>query len=254
MQEKCSIALKNSILWDSLQWEPSCVQLEQMITLQVLLKEWNRKINLSRLLEEDDYWVTQIFDSLWPLKNELRQPNQRLNCIDVGTGCGFPGLAIAIALPNISMDLVDSIHKKTNVIAKISQELGLTSRVKIHTERIESIGQDSTFRGSFDLAMARAVAPPPVVAEYLVPLIKHEGEAIMFLGQWNESTKNELFKALQPLKAVLSKVECINLPARRGIRHQIRLRSKLPCPNHYPRSVGTPTKKPLNNQSLDNLS
>ena len=85
--------------WTELGWSPDAAQLASFQTLQNLLREWNSKVNLTRLVEGDDYWIAQVFDSLWPLAGLLNQPPQPLQIIDVGTGGGFPGLAAAIALP-----------------------------------------------------------------------------------------------------------------------------------------------------------
>ena len=102
---------KNQI-WKLLGWQASLYQIEQFIMLQSLLRNWNQRINLTRLIEGPDFWISQVLDSLWPIKNELKKPEHSLDIIDVGTGCGLPGLALAIALPNSSITLVDSIKKK----------------------------------------------------------------------------------------------------------------------------------------------
>ena len=151
--------------WTALGWQPSTEQLDQLAMLQDLLREWNEKVNLTRLVDGDDYWINQVFDSLWPLAAELKTPHQPRTCIDVGTGGGFPGLAIAIALPGSQMTLLDSVGRKTAAVEAMASRLGLADRVAVRTERIETTGRDRACRGRFDLAMARAVAAAPVVAE-----------------------------------------------------------------------------------------
>jgi 16S rRNA (guanine527-N7)-methyltransferase len=232
-------------LWQDLKWKPSDQQLQQLLSLQKLLVEWNEHLNLTRLTEGEDYWIAQVFDSLWPLQEELQTALQSRRCIDIGTGCGFPGLAVAIALPGAELTLVDSVNKKTNAVAAIAGELGLNNRVTVRTERVERTGQDQSCRGQYDLAMARAVAHAPVVAEYLIPLLKPAGEALLFRGQWNSEDQKGLAKALIPLQARLAKVERLELPANRGVRHQLRLKPNRPCPAKYPRAVGLPSKMPL---------
>ena len=185
--------------WTALGWHPSTEQLDQLATLQVLLREWNEKVNLTRLVEGDDYWINQVFDSLWPLAAELKTPHQTRTCIDVGTGGGFPGLAIAIALPGSQMTLLDSVGRKTAAVEAMASRLGLADRVAVRTERIETTGHDRACRGRFDLAMARAVAAAPVVAEYLVPLLKPRGEALLFRGQWSEDDTAQFSTVLTPL-------------------------------------------------------
>ncbi len=229
----------------ALEWQPSYQQMDQLVALQELLFEWNRRVNLTRLIEGKRYWIGQVFDSLWPIKSELKRPDLKLKCIDIGTGCGFPGLAVAIALPRATCILVDSVRRKTSALEKITQELGLSSRVKIRTQRAELIGQDATCRGMFDLAMARAVAIAPIVVEYLVPLIKVNGEALIYKGKWSPKDEVLLLKALNPLKAHISKVERLYLPADLGIRHQIRVKASDSCPKVYPRTIGIPAKNPL---------
>ena len=87
-------------LWQELGWAPSAVQERLFVELQEQLRTWNSRLNLTRLVEGDDYWISQVFDSLWPLVSLLqRSPEEALHLIDVGTGGGFPGLAVAIALP-----------------------------------------------------------------------------------------------------------------------------------------------------------
>ena len=232
-------------LWEILRWKPSNEQFLQLISLQNLLQEWNKKVNLTRLIDGNDYWISQIFDSLWPITTELQNPSQRLNIIDVGTGCGFPGLAIAIALPNASVTLVDSIYKKTYAVKEITSTLGLINRVDIRTERIELTGQDLKFRNQFDLAIARAVAKGPTLAEYLIPLLKRTGKAILYKGKWSENDQKELINALYILQAKIANKQTIQLPEARGMRNSITLVTTGKCPIKYPRGVGVPIKSPL---------
>ncbi len=234
-------------LWEKLSWIPSKTQLDQMIALQKLISEWNKKVNLTRLIKNEDYWIGQIYDSLWPFKKELNNPGEDNQFIDIGTGCGFPGLALAIALPNTKLTLVDSSSRKTKVIKLITNELGLSPQVSIRNERAEATGRDIECRGIFHIAMARAVAPAPVVAEYLIPLITSDGEAVIYRGKFSNNDRIALNKTLDFLKAKVVKIERTELPANRGVRHQIRLKSNATCPIQYPRKNGIPSKKPLSN-------
>ncbi len=240
-----NLNFSNSSLWGRIRWQPSAQQIEQFIMLQKLLNHFNSKFNLTKLVADEDYWISQVFDSLWPLQKELTTAHQLRNCIDVGTGCGFPGLAIAISLPGATVTLLDSTRKKTTALKEIIKELGLTSRINILTERIEVTAHRNTHRGQYDLAMARAVANATVTAEYLIPLLKTDGEACLYRGKWNKEEEENLLHALISLKGKISKIQELDLPANRGIRHLIRLKAKSPCPSKYPRPIGVPTKKPL---------
>ena len=231
--------------WDALGWQPSQAQRDQLVALQGLLQSWNQKVNLTRLVEGDDFWVGQVFDSLWPLTGELQSPEQPLHWIDVGTGGGFPGLAIAIALPKARVTLLDSVGRKTAAVEAMANTLGLADRVRVRTERIETTGRDGAFRGSFDRAVARAVAAAPVVAEYLVPLLNTDGQALLYRGQWNDTDAVPFNKALRLLQARLVEVQHRQLPNDRGTRHLLRVQPTGPCPRSYPRAVGTPSREPL---------
>ena len=232
-------------IWNEIQWEPTKKQLAQFIQLQDLLKEWNKKTNLTRLVDGDDFWIAQVCDSLLPLKKELQYQNLSHKYIDVGSGCGFPGIAIAIAIPNSKITLLDSSSKKTTFLKEVAKEIGLTPRITVVTERAESAGKDKTFRGSFDYAIARAVSQANVVAEYLVPFLNSRGQALIYKGSWSKTERQVLEKALTQLNAEITQTHESVLPDNRGIRNIIRIISNKKCPNQYPRSIGKPKKKPL---------
>jgi 16S rRNA (guanine527-N7)-methyltransferase len=211
-------------------------------------------VNLTRLVEGDDYWIAQVFDSLWPHRALLAGEagsgsDPPLELIDVGTGGGFPGLALAIALPTARLTLVDSVGRKIEAVRQMAQALGLQERVSLRCERIERTGHDRSCRGRFQLAMARAVAAAPVVAEYLVPLLQPTGRAVLYRGQWSAGDQGALERAARHLRAEVESVQAIDLPAGRGLRHAVRLRPLAPCPATYPRPVGVALKAPLGGEA-----
>ena len=245
MSYKNHLITVDASIWQKIEWQPSKMQIQQLVKLQELLELWNKKLNLTRLINGQDYWIAQVLDSLWPLQNELKFPNKPLNCIDVGSGCGFPGIAVAIAMPRTKVTLVDSAIKKTAALKDIATKLELSSRVSVRAERIETTGQNLLFRQNFDLAMARAVAPANVLAEYLIPLVKPKGDALIYKGHWSMQEEKSLQNALVPLNSTIKSKRKLELPSNRGIRHAIRLSPNGNCPSKYPRSIGKPCKKPL---------
>ena len=241
-------------LWKLLGWSPDAGQLRQFIELQKLLQDWNSRVNLTRLVEGEDFWIAQVLDSLWPLLPELMSPDTARRCIDVGTGGGFPGLAVAIALPGAELTLVDSVGRKTAAVAAMAKSLGFGDRVLVRTERVERTGQDPSCRGTFDLAMARAVGAAPVVAEYLVPLLRRSGEGLLYRGRWHDTDDLELQSALTLLKARSLKLQRMELPSERGARTLIRIGPEEATPKAYPRATGMPSKMPLGVQVDDSRS
>jgi len=239
--------LTGNAFWSELGWQPSSDQERLLGALQEQLRLWNRKLNLTRLVEGDDFWVAQVFDSLWPLTPLLVTDAAQapLRLIDVGTGGGFPGLALAIAFPQAELTLVDSVGRKVEAVEAMAASLGLGERVQLRCERIERTGRLQACRGQFDWALARAVAGAPVVAEYLVPLLAPQGRALLYRGQWSGADQRDLDSALALLRA--STERCLNreLPCGRGVRHALVVKPLAPCPPSYPRAVGLPAKQPL---------
>jgi 16S rRNA (guanine527-N7)-methyltransferase len=238
-------------LWAALGWTPDPSQLDRLLALNEELRAWNARVNLTRLVEGDDYWIGQVFDSLWPLRDLLTgegSSGEDLQVIDVGTGGGFPGLAVAIALPRAQLTLVDSVGRKIEAVRAMAATLGLADRVELRWERVERSGRAPECRGRFDRAIARAVAAAPVVAEYLVPLLAPGGQAVLYRGQWGPDDQEALERAAAPLRAALEPVEAMELPAGRGVRHAVRLRPLAPCPAAYPRPVGVALKSPLGSE------
>ena len=254
MPDTSPFAIPGPELWSLLGWSPDTDQLQQLIDLQNLLQDWNSRVNLTRLVQGEDFWIAQILDSLWPLLPELKSPDTPRRCIDVGTGGGFPGLAVAIALPGAELTLVDSVGRKTAAVAAMAKSLGLSDRVLVRTERVERTGQDPRCRGRFDLAMARAVGAAPVVAEYLVPLLRQSGEALLYRGRWNDTDEVELQTALKLLKARSLSLQRLELPCQRGVRTLIRLGPETATPRIYPRATGMPGKMPLGVQADESRS
>jgi 16S rRNA (guanine527-N7)-methyltransferase len=140
---------------------------------------------------------------------------------------------------------VDSVGRKIEAVHQMAQALGLQERVSVRCERIERSGHDRSCRGRFQLAMARAVAAAPVVAEYLVPLLAPEGRAVLYRGQWNDDDAAALERALKPLRARQERLDRCELPGGRGVRHALVLAPTAPCPRAYPRAVGVPSRLPL---------
>ena len=132
--------------------------------------------------------------------------------------------------------------------------LGLSDRVVVRTERVERTGHDPGCRGQFDLAMARAVAAAPVVAEYLVPLLQQQGQALLYRGRWQDSDDAELQPALKLLNARSDGISRTELPADRGPRTLIRISTDRATPKIYPRAIGVPTKFPLGGQADERRS
>lgn len=223
----------------------STAQHQTLAVLQQQLRQWNSHCNLTRLVEGDDYWVAQVQDSLWPLTRINPPFRGPLRGVDVGTGGGIPGLALAIALPESHWVLIDSVKRKCAAVQAMASALGLKARVEVVCERAEVVGQDTQYRGQFDLAVARGVAAAPVVAEYLAPLLGSGGLALLYRGHWSAADQQALQQTARQLGCRIRAIERCCLPGNRGQRHVLVLESEMPCPAPYPRAVGMPARRPL---------
>ena len=99
--------------------------------LQIKIEELNNKTNLTRLISGDDYWISQIFDSIWPFKTFPNINFDKKKFLDIGSGCGFPGLAYAITHPNSEIYLIDSSKKKTDALKALKKEINFKKFLKL---------------------------------------------------------------------------------------------------------------------------
>ena len=239
-------------LWQTtLQWQPSDRQQAQFQKLYEAIIFGNRQQNLTRITNPEDFWEKHLWDSLSGVallqteaKLLLKDSEAALQVIDIGTGAGFPGLPVAIANPGWEITLVDSTHKKIAFIDDVIPQLNLKN---VHTlvERAETIGRDSSYRELYDLALIRAVGEPSVCAEYILPLVKVGGLAILYRGQWEEKDSVSLESAVSQLGSKIELIHSQKTPITNSIRHCIYLRKHSPLANKYPRAVGVPKQKPL---------
>ena len=207
-----------------------------------LLAEWNQKVNLTAITSPEEIRLKHFLDSLSCLLVMNGTPSARL--IDIGTGAGFPGLPLKILQPEMHLTLVESVGKKTNFLSIVVQELGL-EQVEIITERAETVGQAPVHRESYDWAVARAVAGLPVLAEYLLPLVRVGGYALAQKGESALEELNAAQTAIETLGGQSREPLPVLLPGVPEKRYLVVIEKVRPTPAIYPRRVGIPAKRPL---------
>jgi 16S rRNA (guanine527-N7)-methyltransferase len=204
---------------------------------------WNEKINLTRIVEPEEIAVKHFLDSLsiYPLLSGFPP---KFSLIDVGTGAGFPGLPLKIVLPDIHLALLESTRKKTTFLQHIVDTLNLAN-VSVVTARAEEAGKQPAHRQQYDVAVARAVAALPVLAEYTLPLVKVGGTVIVQKGQNPTEEVKSAANALGILGGKIDQVLPVDVPGLDAERHLIVIRKHKPTPKQYPRRPGLPAKKPI---------
>ncbi len=213
--------------------------------LQNKIKELNSITNLTRLIDGDDYWVSQVFDSIWPFKAFANINFNNKKFLDIGSGCGFPGLAYAITHPTSEIFLIDSSKKKTDALNILIKKINFQNNIHVINDRIENLAHQSSMRNSFNIATTRAVSNPSTVSEYILPMLKQEGLGVLYCGKWNDEESKNLDKTLKILKGKFKDKKKILLPRGKGTRNIILIQPKNVCPEIYPRKVGKPEKNPL---------
>ena len=161
--------------------------------------------------------------------------------VDVGSGGGLPGLPLKIARPGLSMTLVESDQAKAAFLVRACAALGL-HEVEVLARRAEDVGRDPLFRESFDVAVARALAPMPVLSELCLPLVRVGGR---LLAQKTESEDIDAGRhSIEMMGGTLQRVVIAPSPARSTGTIVIvdKVRS---TPKAYPRRPGVPARKPL---------
>lgn len=205
------------------------------------LKEWNEKINLTAIKDDEGIAIKHFIDSLMLLKYISIPENSKI--IDVGTGAGFPGLVIAAARSDVKVTLLDSTGKKLKVVEDIAQKMGL-SNYEILNMRAEDAGQKKEYREQFDFSTARAVAELRVLSEYCLPFVKQNGYFISMKGALAEKEIENATNALKVLSGQIEENFNFNL-CNTGERNIIKIKKISQIPTKYPRVSAQISKKPL---------
>jgi 16S rRNA (guanine527-N7)-methyltransferase len=205
-----------------------------------LLLDANQRLNLTRVVEPEAVARLHLLDSLaaLPLLDEAGPES----ALDLGSGGGVPGIVLALARPEVSWALVDSVRKKTDVLAGFVDALGLAN-VRVLAERAEVLGR-GPHRESFDLVAARACAAMPVLAEYALPLLCVGGSLLAWKGRIGEEELAGGTRAATLLGGGHPQVEPSGVPAL-GDHAFVVIRKVRPTPSRYPRRPGEPARQPL---------
>lgn len=215
---------------------------QQFQTLLELFKEKNNELNLSALKEDKDIIVKHFVDSLLPI--HYFDFIKIKNLIDIGSGGGFPGIALGIYFPELEITVNDSVEKKMRAVGDFAKKLNLSN---IHTlpGRVEDIGHTKKWRESFDCATLRAVALMPIALEYAAPLIKEKGYIVLYKGNTYKEELEQSKNAMKELHLKLESVHLAELPENMGERAILVFQKEQATPAKYPRAVGIAKKTPL---------
>ena len=203
-----------------------------------LLVEWNKKMNLTAITEPQEIEVKHFLDCL--LVQEYFDFSSVKTAVDIGAGAGFPSIPLLICNENVEFTLVDSLNKRLDFLSVVCKELGINANL-IHS-RAEELGQDEDFRESFDLALARAVAPMNVLSEYCLPFVKSGGSFVALKGSNDDITPAQ--NAIKTLGGEL--VNNVSYKLNDGDLRTLAIVKKISqTPTQYPRKPKKISTKPL---------
>lgn len=217
-------------------------QIDQLIKYKDILLEWNQKMNLTAISEEKEVMIKHFLDSLSCIQTKYLTNEGRM--IDVGTGAGFPGVPLKIALPNIELTLLDSLKKRISFLEEVCRETNLINVEFLHG-RAEDFGQNKVYREKYDYAVSRAVAALNVLVEYCLPFVKVGG---YFICQKGPGLIEELPEAKNAIKILGGEVVdqiVIDLPFSDITHHILVIKKIKQTPIKYPRKAGKPSREPI---------
>ena len=220
----------------------SPVQGDQFAAYHEMLQTANRSFNLTRIPDDPAEAVDRNYlDCIAPIAHGW--PVGARTAIDVGSGAGFPGIPLAIALPQVHFVLLDALDKRVKFLQSAVDALGLNAEA-VHL-RAEDAARRPEFREQFDIALARAVAPLNVLAEYLLPFVRTGGQMLALKGPDAENELTQAGAAIALLGGGTGYIEPVSIPGRDWSRRLVAVEKQSPTPEKYPRRAGMPEKKPL---------
>ena len=209
-------------------------QLNQLETYFHMLVEWNEKMNLTSITDEEGIYMKHFYDSLVPsfdieIKGSL---------CDVGSGAGFPSIPLKIMYPDLKVTIIETLGKRVTFLNELAKTLGIEINA-IHARAEEC----SDLRETFDFVTARAVANMPLLCELCIPLVRVGGKFIVMKGL---SGKEELNDSKKALRVLGCKVENIYESHSEDMtRINIECTKVKPTPKGYPRAFAKMKKSPL---------
>ena len=215
-------------------------QISQLTDYARLLVEWNEKINLTAITDDEGIATKHFLDSLTAISSGYIGGS----VIDVGTGAGFPGLVLKIAKPEIKLTLLDSLNKRIKFLGEVCGKLEIDGVELVHA-RAEDGGRNAAYRGKFDTVVSRAVANLTVLSEWCIPFLKKGGYFLALKGPLADAEVKDAKRAIAVLGGKIEDIYEADIPFT-DLKHKIVVIKKVgQTPLKYPRKAGIATKNPI---------
>jgi 16S rRNA (guanine527-N7)-methyltransferase len=207
-----------------------------------LLLAWNEKINLSGIRAPDAIAVEHVLDSLTALPILRRAGVEEF--LDIGSGGGFPGLPLAVALPARRALLVESVGKKARFLATAVDAIGVRDPVSIAATRAETLTADPRHRGYWQAVTARAIAEMGELVELALPLLRVGGLLVAWKRRPAEEELARAEGAIHQLHGRLIRLEPVTVP---GLEDHVLavVQKTAETPAQFPRDSALRRRRPL---------
>ena len=227
-------------------------QVRRFADYRRLLIEWNGRFNLTAVTDPDEIDRRLFLDALRMVRpiRDLTQPAIAgsgiagsplpIRLVDIGTGAGFPGLALKIAMPDLDITLVEATGKKVHFLQTVIAELTLTGVAAIHG-RAEELAHQPAYRGAFDCCTARGVSSLAALFEMSAPLLRIDGMGLFPKGS---DLTDELASGRRAAGMVGVDILSADLIPDSETRLVV-TRKVGETPARYPRRPGLPSREPL---------
>lgn len=217
-------------------------QIENFLVYYEMLTDWNQVMNLTAITEYEDVMKKHFVDSISLIK--AFDVRKKISVIDVGTGAGFPGLALKLAFPQLQVTLLDSLNKRIRFLDAVIEKLNLSGVETIHG-RAEDLAKPGKLRESFDLCVSRAVANLSTLSEYCLPFVKINGYFISYKSEKILEEVPAAERAVLLLGGRIKEQIEFQLPDSDLYRNLVVIEKHKKTPAKFPRKSGLPAKEPL---------
>ena len=209
------------------------------ITLVLELLETERA-SVSSVTEPDRAWRVHVADSLTGL--EFEQLPEASRIADIGSGAGFPGLVLAVALPDSRLDLIESVGRKCDFIRRAIEAAGIANARVINARSEDLAGGEG--REAYAAVTARAVGRLSTLAELASPLLEDSGVLVAWKGKRDAEEEAQLERAATALAMRPEEIRHVGPSAGSDHRHLHLIRKSGPTPADLPRRPGMAKKRP----------
>lgn len=215
----------------------SPAQRRSLETVLALLAE--ERASVSSVVD-DRAWKVHVEDSLTGL--DVPELREAARIADVGAGAGFPGLVLAVALPDAQIDLIESVSRKTAFITHAAESAGIPNASAVNA-RAEDVARGES-RETYDIVTSRAVGRLSTLAELASPLLRDGGLLIAWKGRRDAEEEHQLQNASEALAMTPEAILDVGHRAGSEHRHLHIIRKSAPTPANLPRKSGLAKKRP----------